>query len=57
MLELCDRRLGTTVRASAVDDDVNLISNLISTDASKRDTGSSNDYVIITYVLIFGASM
>ena len=39
MIDLCDRRLGTAVRASALDDDVHVIDNLISTDPHKRDTG------------------
>ena len=39
MIDLCDERLGTTVRASVVDDDVHLLTNLISTDPHKRETG------------------
>ncbi|KAL5250432.1 hypothetical protein ACHWQZ_G016231 [Mnemiopsis leidyi] len=39
MIDLCDSRLGTTVRASAVDDDVHFLTNIISTDPRKRETG------------------
>ena len=38
-MNLCDKRFGTTVRASAVDDDFHVLDNLISTDPNKRETG------------------